>query len=341
MPLKITRADEPLEVKRIVMTLMGEPGVGKTSLAFTASNPVLLDFDKGAYRATNRKDSVQIESWAEVASISNDDLADYDTLIIDTGGRALDFLSGHLMKEDGKLATRAGALTLQGYGALKSVFKQFLDRLTTTCDVDVVILAHAVEEMKNDTAKVRVDMQGGSRDEIYKLTDQLGFLRMHDRGRWLSYDPEESGYGKNSGQVEPGWVPHPQESPTLLADHITQIKRHLNEGSELQRVETQRLTDLREWVDKIGDAEALTELARKMIVAKAKRTDRKIVAERAKELGFQWNADDDSFIEQIVDVSEPEPEESKSPESPDSSVKDTVEQHKAEFDEADKEASLL
>ena len=305
MALKITRAEEPLGVSRIVMTLMGEPGVGKTSTAFTATKPLLLDCDKGAYRASNRGDSVQVETWTDIAEITPEDLADYETVILDTGGRALDHLSAHIISIDGKMARKSGALTLQGYGALKTIFKTWLDRLITTCDVDVVILAHAVEENRDEQVKVRVDMQGGSRDEIYKMSDQLGFLSMVNQRRWLSYDPSEAGFGKNAGMIEAGWVPHPSESPTLLGDHITQLKRHLNEATEAQKQETERLAQLQEYISKIGTAEELTVLVLKMIETKAKRPDRKMAANRAEELGFAWDAGEKEF-KALDEETEPE-----------------------------------
>lgn len=48
MALKITRSDEVIRVDTLCMTIYSQPGLGKTSLSFTASRPLLLDFDKGA-----------------------------------------------------------------------------------------------------------------------------------------------------------------------------------------------------------------------------------------------------------------------------------------------------
>jgi hypothetical protein len=62
MALKITRAADPITVDRLNVTIYAQPGIGKTSLAFTAEAPLLLDFDQGAHRAANRQDSVRVES---------------------------------------------------------------------------------------------------------------------------------------------------------------------------------------------------------------------------------------------------------------------------------------
>ncbi|MEK5761254.1 AAA family ATPase, partial [Acinetobacter variabilis] len=75
------------------------PGIGKTSLAFSATNPILFDFDKGAHRAGKyRKDTVQVNNWSEVSSLTANDLLGYDTVIVDTAGRMLDVIIAHLVK---------------------------------------------------------------------------------------------------------------------------------------------------------------------------------------------------------------------------------------------------
>src|SRR5512146_2726453 len=102
MALKITKAADPIIVERLNIVIYAQPGIGKTSLAFTANAPLLLDFDKGAHRAANRKDIVRVDSWAYVLSITADDLAQYATIIVDTAGRSLDALSADIIRRDPK-----------------------------------------------------------------------------------------------------------------------------------------------------------------------------------------------------------------------------------------------
>src|SRR5258708_2400505 len=73
--LKIVKASEPMLVERINMCIYSPPGLGKSTLAFTARDPVLLDCDKGAYRAHNRKDTVPVSAWSDIESITAADLA--------------------------------------------------------------------------------------------------------------------------------------------------------------------------------------------------------------------------------------------------------------------------
>src|SRR6185312_8308066 len=169
MSLKITKAADPISVERLNLCIYAQPGIGKTSLAFTADAPLLLDFDQGAHRAANRKDTVRVASWGDVANMTADDLAPYKTLIIDTAGRALDALTADIIRRNPK-AGRGGALTLQGYGTLKSEFVAWL-KMVNGFGMDVVLIAHMDEQRNGDEIIERLDVQGGSKGEIYKAAD--------------------------------------------------------------------------------------------------------------------------------------------------------------------------
>lgn len=110
MALKITKASDPLAVNRLSIVLYAAPGLGKTSVAFTADAPLLLDFDNGSHRAVNRKDSVRVSDWSDVAGITADDLAPFKTVIMDTAGRALDALTVDIIRANPKHG-RGGART--------------------------------------------------------------------------------------------------------------------------------------------------------------------------------------------------------------------------------------
>ena len=250
MALRIIRSTDPITVSRVNLCIYAAPGLGKTSISFTADKPLLLDFDRGAHRAANRKDTVQVDRWEDVASITADDLADFNTVVVDTAGRALDVLTADIIRRNPK-AGRGGALTLQGYGTLKAEFVAWLKHLNSL-GKDVVLIAHMDEQRNGDEIIERLDVQGGSKVEIYKAADAMGRLSIRDGKRMLNFSPTDSQFGKNPGQLDPLEVPHPERAPEFLAGVIQQIKDKLNAMTEDQR---EAQAALEKWRTNLADVE--------------------------------------------------------------------------------------
>lgn len=187
MALKVTTADEPILVEAICTTIYSQPGLGKTSLAFTASKPLLLDFDGGAYRAVDRKDTVQIRDWKDVADITEADLAPYDTLILDTVGKALDSLSIDIIRSNPRLGY-AGALNQQGWGQLGTRFGAFL-RKVKSFRKDIVLVSHMDEKADGDVIKERLKISGGSKDLVLTDSDMIARISIFNKERRLIFSP--------------------------------------------------------------------------------------------------------------------------------------------------------
>lgn len=267
MTLKILKASDPLEVKQIAVCIYAPPGVGKTSMGFTATQPLLLDFDSGAYRSANRGDSVQMKSWADVAGITADDLKDYKTLVLDTAGRALDMLSVDIIAGNPKLG-RGGALTLQGFGELKARFIAFT-KLVRSFGLDIVMLSHSDEQKSGDDMVERLDMQGGSKNEIYKSADVMGRIKIVGGKRTLNFNPTDTAFGKNPAGLEVFTVPDFATAPHFLAGIVNQTKTALNRQSEAQKLAAKELADWQARFDEVTTVEAMNA----MIPETSKATD--------------------------------------------------------------------
>jgi hypothetical protein len=287
MALKITRATDPIRVDRLNVCIYGQPGAGKTSLAFTASRPLLLDFDQGAHRAAGRKDTVQVKAWGDVAGISAGDLADFDTVVVDTAGRALDCLASDIIRRNPK-AGRGGALTLQGYGTLKAEFVAFL-KLLNGFGKDVVLIAHMDEQRNGDDIIERLDVQGGSKGEIYKAADAMGRVFVKGGTRQLDFSPREGSFGKNPGQLDVLEIPHPDRDPEFFAGVMQAIKDKLNALTEDQ-VKAQ--AKLNEWREAIALLESADDFNGKLEAIKAQpEAVRALFKAAAKDKGLHWAGD--------------------------------------------------
>jgi adenylate kinase family enzyme len=308
MSLRIIKATEPLKVERLNLCIYGPPGVGKTTLAFSAEDPLLLDFDKGAHRSKNRKDTVPISSWSDVTSMTQEDLAPYKTVIADTAGRALDFLTGDIIKAEPKLG-RGGALTLQGYGTLKSRFIAWKN-LLNTFGKDLILICHMDEQRNGDEMIERLDVQGGSKGEIYKSADAMGRIFIRDKKRVLDFSPRENAFGKNPCGLDVLTLPEPSSNGRFLAELIATMKTRLNELSVEQK-QAQDVMDA--WVEAIAGYNSVDDFNKNIgEVKKLSQAIQFAFAGRAKTLNFVYSKDAKRYEAPHVETPKPPATEERS-----------------------------
>lgn len=287
MALNVTKADQVIEVKNICLTIYSQPGLGKTSLAFTASKPLLLDFDKGAYRAVERQDVVEVEKWSDVANIKAEDIADYDTIIIDTVGKALDALSADIIKQHARFSY-GGALSQQGWGQLGIKFSSFL-KLLRSFGKDVVLIAHMDEKHDGDSLKERMQISGGSKNLVLTDSDAIARISITNRQRQLVFTPTEASFGKDPAGIEAVNVPQApsQEFSTFLGDTIAQIKSGLNALSEAQVARRSEVEWFENTLVDVTTPEQINELLGR--AKKAGKDVAKMVVDHAAERGFDFD----------------------------------------------------
>lgn len=293
--LRILRASDPIVVERLNLCIYGAPGIGKTTLCFTADDPVLLDFDRGSHRARNRKDTVQISSWSDVTNISPEDFAPYRTVVIDTAGRALDSLTQDIIANNPKLG-RGGALTLQGFGELKSKFAAWL-KMLNAFGKDVALIAHMDEQRSGDDVIERLDVQGSSKGEIYKSVDAMGRIYVRGKERVIDFSPRENSFGKNPCGLEVLTIPDPASAPRFLGELIAGMKAKMNELTEAQRASQKEIEEWAIALDDFTSAEdfnrCLSDVKDACIGAKS------LFAHKAKTLGFTFNKSTSLYEEPV------------------------------------------
>lgn len=293
--LRIVSASDPLTIENIVLTVYAAPGLGKSSLSFTADKPLMLDFDRGAYRAATRGDSVPVSSWSDVASMTAEDLAPYSTIIVDTAGRALDALAADIIAGNPKAAQGNGALSQRGYGELKSRFQQWASFLRSLRK-DLVLICHMSEEKNGDDTLERIDAQGSSKNEIYKSSDAMCRIRLDSKdARFLDFDPRQGGFGKNPAQLPKIAFPDPRQNPHVLAEVITQIKASVNKMTEAQAAARK---EQETWDGAIAGAKALDEFNTLMKLAverKYRAPMKKALLDAATAAGFAFDAKAKAF----------------------------------------------
>lgn len=292
MAIKIISAKQPIKVENITLCLYSPPAYGKTSTAFTAQMPLLLDFDNGAYRSQFRKDTVQISAWADITGLTEDDLAPYDTIVIDTVGRALDMLTIDILRANVKGTTRNNGteLSQQGYGALKNRFISWL-KLLRSFGKDVVLLSHMTEERKGEDFIERLDIQGGAKNEVYKVADLMGRIALDGGKKVLDFNPSATGFGKNPIGLPVITVPNFTVDPLFLANIIAQVKAELNKQSDEAIQAQKELEDIHAKFSALLNPEEFNE----MIDVKMPTLHKKLLIDYAKKQGIYFNPESKQF----------------------------------------------
>lgn len=298
--MRIILGSEPIDVQHPVFLLFGQPGICKTSLAYSADEPLLLDADRGAHRAANRRDTIQVESWADINELtaSGDQIAKYHTIIPDTVGRVLDFLAVYLMEENPKFDRGGGALSLQGYGALKSGFKLWLDRVRAL-GKDVVLIAHGKEDKDGDSLIVRPDATGGSYGELMKVADFVGYVYMRGKDRVLDFNPTDRWVGKNPAQWKPLLLPPAEKATHVMADLMVKGRKSLGAISEASAKVTQQVDDWRSQIETMTTpnecSQAVEDIAKLPAIVAPQ--VKKLLWDRSKALGFTFDTKQKAFID--------------------------------------------
>ena len=300
MAIKIIKKHEPIEVRQVKFTIFGDAGSGKSTFAMTAADCLIFDFDDaGSARALGNVDRIIINHWNEVDDHRREDFAPYKTLGIDTVGGAVDRLSAYLIELDPKLADPlTGGLTQRGYGALRHKFAKWLKRLISY-GLDVVLIAHVTEDKNQDARIVRLDVAGQSKNFIHKISDQMGYLSMNEKGeRWLNCSPALNTLGKNTAEIPPYQIKSPLVEPDMLAKLITITKDRMNEKQAAKTEDAGRAEKFRELAKEreMGDADFFNALVEEVKGKDVNPYLKRVVKDLAKANGLVWSKAEDKYV---------------------------------------------
>lgn len=268
------RKPAELQVQKTIKALIyGQPGLGKSTLALSAPSPLHLDFDRGVHRVNpaHHKDTLQVDSWEDVLEVLNDDISSYKTIIIDTAGKMLDFMTAYLIKNDPKLGKPDGSLTLQGYGARKGAFVAFL-RQVDQIGKHLIFVAHDKEEKDGEQKIVRPEIGGSSSGDLIKELDLVGYMEAKGKTRTISFDPCEKYYGKNTCNlqsviklqvlIDDKGAPVQDKPNDLLTQIIADYQVYLEKRKVITKNYNELMAAVKENLDLVTDASTANEFVK-------------------------------------------------------------------------------
>ena len=292
------------EDKKLSMIIAGVPGIGKTTLALSSPKPLLIDLDKGISRVETRfrTDTDCVNDYDELISdLKNNDLSIYETIVIDTGGKLLEMLKPVVINEDAKNGKKDGNLTLQGYGAVKRKFRDFVN-FVRGLNKNLIIVFHASEvALENDITGLRIRIEGSSRDDVWDDMDIGGFVEIKGKKRVIGFNNCERYYAKGTHGIHGEYeIPNLDETSknTFITDLFNKIKNDLKAEVE-QVAKYEKAMTIKPLIEKATKVDELNSLYGKIKTMEHCLTSREelwfVLSKRAKEIGVAYEKTSDCF----------------------------------------------
>lgn len=223
----------PTEDKKIRILIAGYPGIGKSTLALSAPKPLHIDIDHGIDRIEPRyrADYIQPKTYDEVLEdLVPENLTDYDTLVFDTGGKLISLMSLWAIKKDIKYGQRDGSLSLKGYGFVGKEFTRLMDYCFYELKKHIVMVFHAIEDKDGDQTRLRIKVEGQTKNNVWETQDLGGFVEMVGNDRTIGFSNCEKYFAKGTRGVS-GVMRIPALGPTTPNDFLTKLFEQYNARS--------------------------------------------------------------------------------------------------------------
>ena len=222
MPIvKPTEMD--FSAKNIIMIISGLPGTGKTTLALSAPDVLLIDTDEGMARVNpaHRKDASICKTYEEVLSDIKAAEGTYKTVVIDTCGALIEYMKEWAMRTDPKASKKDGGFSLQGYGVIKSEFVRLSAELRKK--FNVIFLFHEnMTKNGDDGVFYELVVEGATRTLVYQPADLAAHLFIQNGRRYLGFTPTEQ-YSAKSAYGIKGLVEVPELKDGDPNDFLTRL----------------------------------------------------------------------------------------------------------------------
>lgn len=303
--------------KKIRILIAGYPGIGKSTLALSAPNPLHIDVDFGIDRIEPRyrRDFIQPKSYDEIlADLTPENVKDYDSLVFDTGGKLISLMSLWAIKKDPKYSQRDGSLSLKGYGFVGKEFQRLMDYCFYELDKHIVMVFHAVEDKDGDNTRLRIKVEGQTKNNVWETQDLGGFVEMYGNNRTIGFSNCERYFAKGTRGVN-GIIRIPELKENDPNDFLTKLFAQYNAKSaaevaaanERQKAYEAAMEAGREIIASVTDADTAN-----AAMPKLKKIAHALTSEL--ETNTAWNNHIKSlglFYDKVLKKYTPKPEEKK------------------------------
>lgn len=308
----VTPENMSFDSKKFSMILYGSPGVGKTTLALSAPDPILIDFDRGMsrVRAQHRKTAIFCDTYEDVLSdLESPAMKDFQTIVVDTGGSFITYLQDWAMRSDPKVnKQKNGAISLKGFGAVKQEFNRFTGYVKDTLNKNLIYVFHSMEQTDKDgNPQVRLMCEGAVKNIVWTPCDFGGYVQMVGNQRVVCFTPEQEYFAKGCHGIK-GQLVVPELGPNDENNFITKLfdKAKANIAAEAEAyapIKAQYdavMETVRKMLESVTDAESANKVSADIqALAHAStslKESSKMLNDKAKSLGLTYKSAAGGFI---------------------------------------------
>ena len=291
--------------KNFSMILYGPPVIGKTTLALSAPDPILIDFDHGISRvkAQHRKATMVCKTYEEVLSdVERPEIASFKTFVIDTGGSFVTYLQDWAMRTNpAQNRQKNGALSLKGFGAVKQEFQRFTGYVRDVMRKNIIYVFHSDEQKDKDGNPIqRLLCEGAVRNIVWQPCDFGGYMQMIGTRRVISFTPETEFFAKGCYGIE-GQREIPTLRQTDTNDFLTRLFEEARSNIEadneafapVREQYKQTMQSVRDALDAVTNAQTATDAASYVAslthVLTSQKEARALLKEKTDSIGLKWN----------------------------------------------------
>ena len=220
----------------------------------------------------------------------------------------------YVIKQDSKNGQKDGqTLSIKGYGAVGKEFQRLMDYAYYTLNKNVVVIFHAKEDKDGEATKLRILVEGSTKDNVWQPMDLGGFIEMYNGKRMLGFDNCERYYAKGThgikGLIELPDLDNPNNQNDFLAKLFDKVNDSIAKESEFfeeQKVEYEKvINEVKPKIEAMNEEnipEVMNLIKNTKHVLTSEKELKHLFKEKTAELNLVWNSELKKYIKKFDEV---------------------------------------
>lgn len=296
--------------KNVILIISGLPGTGKTTLALSAPDVLLIDADEGLARVSpsHRKDASICTTFDEVKADVAAAKGQYKTIVVDTGGALVDMMKQYVIDHPDDYSggsKKSGGISQQGFGYVKQMFLDFSAELRK--NFNVVYIFHESKSKNGESIFYDLVCEGSAKTLVYQPADLAAHLFIMNNRRMLGFTPTEEYTAKSAYGIR-GVIPIPELKDGDPNDFLTKLFDKVRENLKAetatlapqQKSYDDLMASVPSMMEAITDADSANQFMGVLDTLPHAMTSKKeigaIYKARCKEIGLVWDGKQKAWV---------------------------------------------